>query len=118
MVEIIPAIIGQNFAEIENKIHQIERSADWVHLDIMDGTLTDEISWQSPEDLKFLDERIKIEAHLMIRSPEKVIEGWAAAADRILVHIEVAEHLAEILDFFTSKNSLFPINQFSSQNNT
>jgi len=103
MVEIIPAIIGQNFAEIENKIHQIERSADWVHLDIMDGTLTDEISWQSPEDLKFLDERIKIEAHLMIRSPEKVIEGWAAAADRILVHIEVAEHLAEILDFFTGR---------------
>ncbi|MBI4136054.1 MAG: hypothetical protein HY481_00675 [Candidatus Vogelbacteria bacterium] len=103
MAEIIPAIIGQNFAEVENKIHQIERSVDWVHLDIMDGTMTDETSWQSPEDLKFLDGRIKVEAHLMIRSPEKVIEDWAVAADRILVHVEAAEHLTEILDFFTGR---------------
>lgn len=101
MAEIIPAIIGQNFAEIENKIHQIERSVNWAHLDIMDGTFTDKNSWQSPEDLKFLDGKIKIEVHLMIRSPEAVIKKWIAVADRVLVHIEVAEYLKKILDFFT-----------------
>ncbi len=103
MVEIIPAIIEQSFAEIENKIHQIERSAAWVHLDVMDGTLTDQTSWRSPADLKFLDGKIKIEVHLMIRSPEKMIEDWAAAADRILVHVEATESLTEILDFLTGR---------------
>lgn len=101
MAEIIPAIIGLDFAEIENKIHQVERSVNWVHLDIMDGTFTTESSWQSPEDLKFLDGKIKTEVHLMIRSPETVIKNWAVVADRVLVHIEATEYLAEILDFST-----------------
>lgn len=99
MAEIIPAIIGQNFVEIENKIHQIESSVDWAHLDIMDGTFTDKNSWQSPEDLKFLDGKIKIEVHLMIRRPEKMIKFWAEAVDRVIVHVEATDRLDEIMDF-------------------
>ncbi|MBI2097364.1 MAG: hypothetical protein HYT46_00270 [Candidatus Vogelbacteria bacterium] len=101
MAEIIPAIIGDNFTEVVNRIRTLEGAANRVHLDIMDGTFTAGSSWRTPDDLIGLDGEIKIEAHLMIRAPEAVIRAWAEVLDRIIFHVETTRQLEEIMDFFT-----------------
>ena len=101
MAEIIPAIIGRNFAEVVNKIRLVENAVNWVHLDIMDGSLTPNSSWRTPEDLESLNGKTRIEIHLMIDKPEEVLPVWLKVADRLLVHIEVADQLEEIAAAFT-----------------
>ena len=102
MAKIIPAIIGQNFTEVANKIRLVEAAASWVHLDIMDGTFTAAASWpaaaadQAPADLESLDGQIKIECHLMVRAPEEILSAWVKAVDRVLIHLETTDRLAEI----------------------
>ncbi len=39
MVEVIPAILEKDFAEIEKKIHLVEGLVEWVQIDIADNTL-------------------------------------------------------------------------------
>ncbi len=98
MTEIIPAIIGKTFAEVTQKISQVEGLANWVQLDVMDGSFTQEYSWNKPDDLANLEGKIKLEAHLMLREPEEVVEDWAKVCDRIIVHLEATENLAETLE--------------------
>ena len=101
MAEIIPAIIGQNFTEVANKIRLVKDTINWVHLDIMDGTFTREFSWRAPDDLKSLNGKTKIECHLMIKMPEVVLPAWIKVTDRVIVHVEASDHLAEIADSLT-----------------
>ncbi len=89
-MEIIPALIGQSFSEIEPKLQLLEGAANWVHLDVTDGTLTPGASWASPDDIEFVDGKLKIEVHLMVRQPEEILSDWALVADRVLVHAEAA----------------------------
>jgi len=44
--------------------------------------------------------KTKIEAHLMIEKPEEVLSEWINFVDRVIVHVESTEHLAEIVDIF------------------
>lgn len=106
MPEVIPAIIPKDFQELQQKIKLVEpyvypepgRGVQWVQLDISDGKFTTMKSWSSPEDLKQIDTKLNLEAHLMISEPEKRIERWInSGVKRILIHYESTEHLAEII---------------------
>ncbi|MBI2100421.1 MAG: hypothetical protein HYT47_00110 [Candidatus Vogelbacteria bacterium] len=101
MAGIVPAIIGQNFSEIEEKIKLLERWTDWVHLDIMDGTFTDQKSWRTPDDLELFDAKIDVEVHLMVEKPETVLGNWIHMVDQVIVHVEATEYLEKTLDYFT-----------------
>jgi ribulose-phosphate 3-epimerase len=95
MTQIIPSIIGQNFTEVKTKITALEGLVDWVQLDISDGVFTPNVTWQSPEDLKEIGGKIKLEAHLMVTEPETIIEDWLPVVDRLVIHLEdVADPLA------------------------
>lgn len=98
---IIPAVIGEAYNEIERQLKILEGHTDWVHLDVMDGRFTPKKSWNNIEDLKFLEGKTKIEAHLMIEEPELVIKDWMEVTDRIIVHTEATEQLDEIIDAFS-----------------
>ncbi|MEK7505217.1 MAG: ribulose-phosphate 3-epimerase [Patescibacteria group bacterium] len=98
MTEIIPSLIGKSFEEIAIKINRVEGMVDWVHFDVADGKFATPESWGNPEDLATLNGKTKIEAHLMIEAPEEVLPQWLAVADRVIVHYEATENLAEILD--------------------
>ncbi|MEK7585285.1 MAG: hypothetical protein AAB455_02135 [Patescibacteria group bacterium] len=89
-MEIIPAVIGQSFGEIEPKLKLLEGVANWVHLDVTDGTLTRGSSWSNPDDIEFVDGKLKLEVHLMVRQPEEIFGDWSLVADRVLVHGETA----------------------------
>lgn len=98
-MEIIPAIIGKDFDEVEEKVLAVEDFIHWVHLDIMDGLFTPVESWpyldikEEPKDLEYVDfirtDNVKAEIHLMTKYPERNLLKWVdAGADRVLVHYE------------------------------
>lgn len=100
MVEIIPAIIGENFRDLKPKIEAVEGLVNWVQLDVADGLFAPNWTWHNPDYLKTLDGKLKLEVHLMVEEPEAVIADWLPVVDRVLVHYEATKHLAEIITQF------------------
>lgn len=72
-----------------------QSSADWLHLDIMDGAFVPNITFGMPivsQIRKITDKPLDV--HLMITNPERYITAFrSSGADIITVHIEGAIHL-------------------------
>ena len=98
MTEIIPAIIGKNFSEIKDKILRVGDNTKWLHLDVADDKFVGDKTWGVSDDLNEIKNRIKIEVHLMVNQPEETMADWVSVVDRIIVHPESTDHLAEIVD--------------------
>lgn len=97
-IEIIPTILVKSFKEVKEKIKKVEDYVDWVQLDIMDGIFVNNETWpyfakaskgkNNPKDLKKIKTKLKLEAHLMVNEPEKIIDDWLEVTDRIIIHFE------------------------------
>ena len=96
--EIIPTIFVKTFEEVKERIRLVENYVDWVQLDIMDGVFVENLTWNNPEDLKDFKTKVKLEAHLMVKNPEKIIDSWLEVVDRIIVHYESSEKIQEIIN--------------------
>ena len=101
MIEIVPAIIGHEFKELQTKIGLVEDLVKWVQIDVMDGLFASSYSWHNPVDLQTLDGKTKLEIHLMVEEPEHELAEWLKVADRILIHYESTQQLPKILETFT-----------------
>lgn len=89
MAQVVPAIIAENFKELEEKIRSVEGLVEWVQIDIMDGKFVVQKTFNRPLELVNLKTSLKLEAHLMIEHPWNFIQDWiSAGARRILVHYE------------------------------
>jgi ribulose-phosphate 3-epimerase len=97
MTEVIPAVIGKDFAEVQEKVNKVESLVTWVQLDVMDGIFVPEYTWQEPHDLENLHGKIKLEAHLMVKDPEQIVEEWLPVCDRVLVHYESTDNIEAVL---------------------
>ena len=101
-IEIVPSIIGKQFSEIRDKIRAVEGLTKWTQIDIVDGCFAPFQTWNNPSELSALDGQIKIEVHLMVLEPEKIIKEWMGIVARVIVHYEATSHLEEIIDVFKS----------------
>ena len=102
-MEIIPSIIAKELEEVKTKIARVEGLVDWVELDIADGVFVPSLTWpmmlaQAPEDLKMVDGKTKISAHLMVEHPETIIDDWLEVVDRIIVHYESTDEIEKIIE--------------------
>jgi len=102
MIEIIPSIIAQDAGEVRAKIARVDGLVNWVELDIADGVFVPSFTWptllgQAPEDLKEVDGKTKISAHLMVEHPETIIEDWQEMVDRIIIHYEATDEPDKII---------------------
>ncbi|PIQ92850.1 MAG: ribulose-phosphate 3-epimerase [Parcubacteria group bacterium CG11_big_fil_rev_8_21_14_0_20_39_14] len=89
VVEVIPTIIAKDFRELKKKIKLVEPYTDWVQLDIMDGKFVPNETWREPKDLKRIKTGLKMEAHLMLQNPFRVVDNWLKyGCQRIIVHWE------------------------------
>lgn len=72
-----------------------ESSADWIHVDIMDGVFVPNISMGLPVVHAVKKHAKKpLDVHLMIVQPERYIEAFReAGAEYISVHAEACTHL-------------------------
>ncbi|MCP9767539.1 ribulose-phosphate 3-epimerase [Lacihabitans sp. LS3-19] len=97
---IAPSMLASDFANIQRDTELInESSADWFHIDIMDGVFVPNISFGIP-----VTEAIKkhakkpLDVHLMIVKPENYIADFAkAGAEIISVHWEACTHIHRTL---------------------
>lgn len=91
---IAPSILNSDFLMLGNTIQMLNESeADWVHLDVMDGSFVPNISFGIPivEAAKQATKK-PLDVHLMIVNPEKYIEGFRkAGADLINIHYEACK---------------------------
>ncbi len=97
---IAPSILSADFANLQRDAEMInESSADWFHIDIMDGVFVPNISFGMPV-LKAINKHAKkpLDVHLMIVNPDQYIETFAELNAAILtVHYEACTHLHRTL---------------------
>lgn len=98
MIQVIPSINVQTFAEVKERIKKVEPYVSWCHLDITDGVFSTHKTWNNPADLPMLDTKLKAEAHLMVREPEKILEDWLKRPiARVVVHLETVSDMDWII---------------------
>ena len=102
---IAPSILSADFGNLERDCKMVNlSSADWFHIDIMDGVFVPNISFGMPV-LKSIANYAKkpLDVHLMIVKPERYIETFAALGSEILtVHYEASTHLHRTLQIIKS----------------
>lgn len=91
-----PSLLSADFANLERDIDMINRSsADWLHLDIMDGVFVPNISFGFPvmEAVAKICKK-PLDVHYMTVHPEQYIERTAKLGAMMMnVHYEACIHL-------------------------
>lgn len=91
-----PSILSSDFSRIREELQLIQSSgAEWVHLDVMDGSFVPNITF-GPKFIKDIrsSSNLFFDTHLMIDNPEKYISDFAdAGSDAITIHYEAAVHV-------------------------
>lgn len=104
-VLISPSLLSANFLNLGKDIEMVnESSADWFHIDVMDGVFVPNISYGMSiiAQIKSMA-RKPLDVHLMIVQPERYIEQFhKAGADILTVHWEVSPHLHRTLQCIKS----------------
>ena len=101
MIKIAPSILSADFANLEKDIQRIS-SADYVHVDVMDGLFVPNITIGIPVVRCIRPTtQLPLDVHLMIDRPVRYVEQFCAAgADIVTVHVEAdtEENTLEALD--------------------
>ena len=89
-----PSILSADFSRLGAELESV-RSADWIHVDVMDGRFVPNLTiGPLVVEAARRSTTLPLDVHLMIVEPDKYIEDFRkAGADWITVHAEACPHL-------------------------
>jgi len=95
-VKIAPSILTADWGRLADQVQAAETGgADYMHLDVMDGTFVPNISF-GPLVVRAVDQMttLPLDVHLMVAEPSRYLEAFRdAGADILTVHAEACTHL-------------------------
>jgi ribulose-phosphate 3-epimerase len=87
---IAPSILSADFAHLADEVKSIERTADWVHVDVMDNHFVPNLTIGLPVVKSLIAATsLPLDCHLMITDPGRWAPEYAeAGAHNVTFHVE------------------------------